>query len=136
MNIETKINSDFIIAFKTKDFARKNVLAVVRGEMQNLKKNLMVDVLDDEKTITVLMKFIKGIRSNITMASVPNPDHVYELGILESYLPVEMSEDDIRAKIIELIEAGASNIGQIMRVFVTLYVDRQKVSTIYKELSN
>jgi len=134
MNIEAKINADFTAAFKAKDFDRKNILAVVRGEMQNLKKILIIDELDDENSTIILTKFVKGIRMNIKQSAIPKSSDLYELEVLEGYLPKEISEDDIRDQIKELIESGVTNIGQVMRAFANKPVNRQLVSEIYTQL--
>jgi uncharacterized protein YqeY len=54
-----------------------------------------------------------------------------ELKIIESYLPKQMTEDEIVDKINELISNGASSTGEIMRGFAGLPADRKMVSEIY-----
>ena len=45
-----------------------------------------------------------------------------------------MSESDIKLKLEELISGGASSIGDIMKGFNGLQVDKKKVSVIYQSL--
>jgi uncharacterized protein YqeY len=57
----------------------------------------------------------------------------YELVIIESYLPKQMSEADINEKLDELISSGVTDIGSIMKAFATLSVDKKLVSELAKK---
>ena len=130
MTIEMKINADFMTAFKSRNTMVKTLLGTVKGEMQTLKKNLVVESLSDEKSIELLNKFAKNMKETIRLTN--DESAKAELNIIESYLPKQMSEAEINAKLDEIISAGASNIGQIMKVFATLPVDKKMVSELAK----
>ena len=55
-----------------------------------------------------------------------------ELLVIESYLPKQMSEAEVNAKLDEIIASGVSNIGMIMKAFATLPVDKKLVSELAK----
>jgi uncharacterized protein YqeY len=130
MTIENQINQSFLSAYKNKDMNLKNFLGIIKGEMENVKKNIMVDSLPDAETMKILAKFVKGIKENIQHSN--DPKFQWELSIVQGFMPKEMSRDEIEQKISELVSNGASNIGEIMKAFTTLAADKKVVSEIAK----
>jgi len=130
MTIEKQIESDFLKAFKERNTEVKNLLAVVKGEMQTAKKNLMVESLSDEQSIKILSKFAKNLKENISLSN--DEKSKKELVVIESYLPKQMSESEVSAKLDEILASGVTNIGQIMKEFAQLPADKKMVSEIAK----
>ena len=98
--------------------------------MQTMKKNLVVENLSDEESIKILGKFAKNLKENIRL--MYDQKSKTELTIIESYLPKQMSEDEVNTMLDELIASGVSNIGMIMKAFATLPVDKKLVSELAK----
>lgn len=138
MTIEKRIEADFIKAFKERNTEVKSLLSTVKGEMQTIKKNIVVDNLSDEESIKILGKFAKNLRETIkTLTPIHGMGESikktsFELAIIESYLPKQMSEAEINEKLDEVIASGASDIGSIMKAFATLSVDKKLVSDLAK----
>ena len=131
MTIEKRIEADFLKAFKEKNTEVKSLLSTVKGEMQTTKKNLMVDNLSNDESIKILAKFAKNLKENIRLMNDEKSQR--ELLVIESYLPKQMSEAEVSAKLDELIASGVSNIGMIMKAFATLPVDKKLVSELAKK---
>jgi len=130
MTIEKRIETDFMSAFKSRNMEVKTLLGTVKGEMQNLKKVLNVDALSDEKSMELLNKFAKNMKETIKLT---NDEKIKEeLAIIETYLPKQMSEAEIIAKLDEVIASGASNIGAVMKAFADLPVDKKHLSELVK----
>lgn len=125
-----KINADFMVAFKARNTTAKTLLGTVKGEMQNLKKVLMVESLSDEKSIELLNKFAKNMKETIRLTNDEATKD--ELAIIESYLPKQMSEAEVNAKLDEVLASGATNIGAIMKAFAGLPVDKKVLSELAK----
>jgi len=131
--LKEKIKKDFIEAMKNRETLRKNLLSVVVSEIQTIEKNTGVDNLSDEEVTKILTKNVKSLKE--TNNSFPSPETAEELSIVESYLPKQMSEDEIRIKITELMENGeANNIAEVMRVFGKLPADRSLVASTFHSL--
>lgn len=130
MTIEKRIETDFMSAFKSRNTEVKTLLGTVKGEMQNLKKVLMVESLSDEKSIELLTKFAKNMKETIRLTNDVKAKS--ELLIIESYLPKQMSEEEVISKLDEVIAAGATNIGQVMKSFAGLPVDKKMLSELIK----
>ena len=129
MTLKERINADYMTAFKTKDVTTKNLLSVIKGEIQTIEKNTGVDSMSDEDVLKIIAKTKKSLDE--TNSKFPSEQTSAELAIVESYLPKQMSEIEIEFKIKQLIEEGATNIGDIMKSFATLPADKKVVSSIY-----
>jgi uncharacterized protein YqeY len=132
MKLKEKINADYMSAFKSRNVVAKNVLSVIKGDVQLMEKNQMVETLSDEEVIKILNKSVKSLKE--TNASFPSAQTAEELSIVEAYLPKQMSEDDIKLHIKDLIDGGAGNIAEIMRAFASMPADRKLVSSIYQSM--
>lgn len=142
MTIEKRIETDFITAFKAKNMELKTLLGTIKGEIQTLKKNLMVENLSDEDAIKLLTKFAKGTKETIALleksesgmfASPALISARFELNILESYLPKQMTEAEINEKLDQLLSYGHNTIAQIMKEFAQLPADKKLVSELARK---
>jgi len=140
MTLKERISADYMAAFKAKDTASKNLLSVIKGEIQTVEKNTGVENMADEDVAKILNKTAKGLSESISkMKSIAGQEENIaqasaELAILQSYLPKPMSREEIVKKVSEMKESGIVNIGQIMKEFAGLPVDRKVVSEVIKEV--
>jgi len=139
MTIKERINVDYMTAFKAKDSVAKNLLSVIKGEIQTIEKNTGIDNMSDEDVTKILNKTVKSLNETIKSLAPAGKSEdivqaVVEQAILQSYLPKQLSKDEIFTKITDLKVAGITNIGQIMKEFAGLPVDRKVVSEVIKEL--
>ena len=130
--LKEKINADYMSAFRAKNTVAKNLLSVIKGEIQTIEKNTGVENLSDEEVTKILAKTRKSLEE--TRSKLPSDQTTEELFIVESYLPKQMNESEIAVKIQELVDGGASNIAEIMRAFASLPADRKLVSSVYHSL--
>ena len=138
--IKEQINKDYMTAFKAKNTVSKNLLSVVKGEIQTIEKNTGVDNLSDEEVLKILTKTAKSLNETIKALSPidgKGEDIVQacaELAIVQCYLPKQMSKEEVTEKVTEIVNSGVTNIGLIMKEFVSLPVDKKLVSEIAKSL--
>ena len=129
--LKEKINADYMSAFRSKNTVAKNLLSVIKGEIQTTEKNVGVETLSDEEVTKILNKTVKSLKE--TQSKAATVQTAEELFIVESYLPKQMTAEEIEMKIDDLIEFGAaSNMGEVMKAFGGLPADRKLVSDIYK----
>ena len=131
MSLKEKISADYMTAFRSKNVVAKNLLSVIKGEIQTQEKNTGVETLSDEEVTKILNKTVKSLKETIDKGGETSK---VELEIIEGYLPKQLSREDIVAKVTELKVAGITNIGQIMKEFASLPVDRKIVSEVIKEI--
>ena len=132
--IEKQINQDYLSAFKERRVVEKNLLGVVKGEIQTLKKNLVLEELPDTETIKILQKFAKNLKENMKHSS--DSKFGEELEIIEKYLPKQMDASEIEARLDVIIASGNKNIGSIMKEFANLNVDKKFLSELIKTKIN
>ena len=131
MTLKERVNADYLKAFKEKNTVAKNLLSVVKGEIQTIEKNPGSASLSDEDVIKILNKVAKSLKETINAGS---EQAKVELEIVESYLPKQMSKEEITNKVKELINSGVTNIGAIMKEFAALPADKKVVSEVVKEV--
>jgi uncharacterized protein YqeY len=138
--IKEQINKDYMTAFKAKNTVAKNLLSVVKGEIQTIEKNTGVENMSDEDVLKILTKTAKSLNETIKALS-PIDGKVeelvqacYELVIVQGYLPKQMSKEEVVAKVTELVNSGITQIGAIMKEFGSLPADKKLVSETIKEI--
>lgn len=130
MKLREQINKDFMTAFKSKNIVAKNLLSVVRGEIQTTEKNTGKE-LSDEEVLAILTKTAKSLKEMVANGSEQAKE---ELSIVENYLPKQMSKEEVTTKVTEIVNSGATNIGAIMKEFASLPADKKMVSEVAREL--
>ena len=131
MSLKEKISKDYMTAFKERNAVAKNLLSVVKGEIQTIEKNTGVDCLSDAEVIKILNKTAKSLNEVITTSG--DEESKLQLTIVEALLPTALTREDIVTKVNELVASGVTNVGGIMKEFATLQVDRKVVSEVIKE---
>jgi uncharacterized protein YqeY len=135
MTLKEKINKDYIEAFKAKNTVAKNLLSVIKGEIQTIEKNTGAENLSDEDVIKILNKTVKSLKETLT--SVTESEKMMyvqtELSIVDSYLPTQLSVEEIQSKIDALVASGVKNLGMIMKEFNSFPVDKKVVSELAKK---
>jgi uncharacterized protein YqeY len=134
MKLKEQISKDYMTAFKEKNVVAKNLLSVVKGEIQTIEKNTGVECLSNEDVIKILNKTAKSLKEVIELSG--DEESKLQLVIVEGYLPKEMTREDVTKKVNELVNSGVTNIGGIMKEFASLQVDRKVVSEVIKEVLN
>jgi len=122
--LEEKIFNDYKEAMKNRDTLKSSVLSFLRAAMMNTAIEKKKKNLDDNDAIAVIKKQIKQRQDSIEQFQKGNRQDLAdkeskELEILKSYLPAELSSDEIK-KIIEdaILSTGASGIkdmGKVMK---------------------
>jgi uncharacterized protein YqeY len=131
--LKDQINKDYMTAFKERDTVKKNLLSVVKGEIQTHEKNQGIENMSDEEVIKILNKMAKSLREVfVTDSSQVLTDVKIELDIIEAYLPKQMSREEISLKLEELYGSGVTQMGDIMKAFATLPADKKVVSELIK----
>jgi uncharacterized protein YqeY len=130
--LKLQISKDYMTAFKERNVVSKNLLSVIKGEIQNIEKNTGVENLSDEEVIKILNKTAKSLKVVIDISG--DEESKLQLVIVESYLPKSLTREEVTLKVKSLSEAGVNNIGGIMKAFSNEVVDRKMLSEVIKEV--
>ena len=118
--IKEKINADFIEAFKSKDSVKKNLLGVIRGEIQTKEKAPGATQLTDAEVMAVISKSYKNITETLAQVG-SNAELEAEAKVLEAYLPKQLTIEEISSELEKIVvEVGATSArdtGKIMGAF-------------------
>jgi uncharacterized protein YqeY len=139
MKLKEKINADYMTAFRAKNTIAKNLLSVIKGEIQTIEKNTGVENMSDEDVMKILKKTVKSLKE--TNASFPSAQTAEELFIAEAYLPTQMSEEEVRTAVDEIIASMRTTLtvkemGKVMGQFNSKYAglaDGKLVSQAVKD---
>ncbi|MCP5079269.1 MAG: GatB/YqeY domain-containing protein [Psychromonas sp.] len=145
MELRDQLNNDLKTALKSGDRVK---VATLRG-LKSALKYAEIDAgseLDKDGLLAVISKQAKQRRDSITEFTKANrtdlvDQETLELAILEQYLPAQLSEDDVKAKVTVIIEElGVTNMrgmGQVMKASMAELkgkADGKIVSKVVKEL--
>lgn len=118
MSLRDKIRDDMNAARRDRDKARTMLLNMTLSEMKNKEIDLKRDLTDPE-VVDVVQKAIKRrreaaeqMRAGARVELAEKEEQ--EATLLASYLPPQMTEDDVRALIREAIAGGANTMGAVM----------------------
>ncbi len=143
--LDEQIMADYKQAMKDKDAVKSSTLSFLRSQLKYALIEKRVEKLEDADIVTVIKKQVKQRQDSIEQfekggrADLAEKEKI-ELGILRSYLPVEMSVEQIRSIIAQgVAEAKASSVkdmGNVMKVVLPKLAgkaDSKTVSDLVKE---
>jgi uncharacterized protein YqeY len=145
MTLEEKLLDDFKVAMKNKESAKVSTLSFLRAQISYAALEKKKKGLDDSECLAVIKKLIKQHQDSIEQFKVGNrPDLVNketkELEILKTYLPQELSGEEVKKIIEEVVQnSGASGIKDMGRVMKEVLAraagsaDNKIVSELVKE---
>jgi uncharacterized protein YqeY len=147
MNTKEKLENDMKDAMRNKDEARKRTLRMALSEIK-LAEIDKRGALDEAEVIAIIQKEVKSRREAIADAErASRPDLVAdantEIAILETYLPQQLTPEELDALAQEAVdETGATSIremGQVMKVLMPRLEGRatgQEASQAVRKLLN
>lgn len=124
MTLEEKMDADLKESLKSKDAIRVSTLRMVKAGIKNLAIEKRVEVLEDKDVVSIISKQIKQHRDSIEQFAKGNRQDLVdkekaELAILESYLPKQLSAEELKAIIKSAIEKvgakGRADMGKVMK---------------------
>lgn len=113
MSLHTDIKAQMIEAMKAKDAVR---LSVIRGLLSSFTNELVAksrkpdEMLSDEEVLTVISRAVKQRKDSIEQfekggrSDLAEAEKV-ELGILQAYLPTQMTEEEVFEYVKQKVEA-------------------------------
>lgn len=121
MSLEDQIRNDMKEALKQGQKERLSTLRTALAQIKDERIKKKSD-LNDNDVITVLMRAVKSRKDSIIMYKQGGRQDLVdkesnEVEILQSYLPEQITEDEIKSVITEIItSSGASDIKDIGKV--------------------
>lgn len=144
MTLEETINADIKTAMLSKDSAKLEALRAVKAAILLLKTS--PEGLTEDTAIKALQKMVKQRKETAAIYTTQNRSdladtELSQAAIIETYLPKQMSEDELRTELAKIIaSSGASSpadMGKVMGIASKQFAgkaDGKIISTIVKEL--
>jgi len=147
MSLKDLLMQDLKTAMQEKDVLKKTTVTMLRAAVKQVEVDQRVELLDQD-IVEIVAKQIKQKRAAIEEFSKGGrqdlvDEALAEIHILEAYLPEQLTEEQIKAMVLEAIaETGASSpkdMGKVMGVMTPKtkgLADGKLVATLVKEQLN
>lgn len=114
-----RIRADLNTARKERDRTRMDALGMLIAEAQNRRIEKGAELSDDD-VVALLTTAVKRRREAADQMRAGGREELAakeesEAAVLQGYLPEGLSEDEVRALVREAIDAGAADIGAVMK---------------------
>lgn len=122
MNLNEKLTADLKAAMKEKNKLKKDVIIMIRSDIKQWEVDKRQDV-SDEDVIQIISKQVKQRKDSIEDFEKSGREDLVEqnrkeIEILHTYLPTQLTEEEIRGIVKEAIEKvqpeSKSDMGKIM----------------------
>lgn len=121
-DLKTRVTDDMKAAMKGGDKPRLGVIRLILAALKQREVDERI-VLDDTQVLHTLEKMLKQRRDSITQYEAAQREDLaaqerYEVGVIEAYLPVQLSDAELDTLIAQCIsDAGATSprdMGKVM----------------------
>lgn len=145
--LKEKLMEDLKSAMKEKNTNKKNAVQMVRTAILQIEKDKGIEV-EDEKILEIIAKEVKTRKDSLTEFEKAGRDDLIkqtqeEIEVLSTYLPKQLSKEELTEKIREIItQIGASSIkdmGAVMKEAkkqIGTAADGKTINEVVKELLN
>lgn len=122
MSLKARITEDMKAAMRAQDKPRLGVIRLILAAIKQIEVDTRLE-LDETATIAVLDKMIKQRRESIRQYTDAGrtdlaDQEIFELGIIQAYLPQQLSESELTALIqqgiAETAAASVRDMGKVM----------------------
>ena len=143
MNLKSMITEDMKNAMRSKDINRLGTIRLLLAAIKQKEVDERIE-LTDTQVITIVEKMIKQRKDTINQFTTAKRQDLVdqetsELLLLETYLPAQLSEEEILAKVKQTIEAsgavGPQDMGKVIGILkpeLAGQADMGKVSALVK----
>ena len=143
LNLKSVITEDMKNAMRSKDINRLGTIRLLLAAIKQKEVDERIE-LTDTQVITIVEKMIKQRKDSINQFTTAKRQDLVdqetsELLLLETYLPAQLSEEEILAKVKQTIEAsgavGPQDMGKVIGILkpeLAGQADMGKVSALVK----
>ena len=142
MGLKEQLMQDYKDAMKSADAVKKNTVNMVRAAIKQHEVDQRVTIEDDADIVKIIKKQVKMRADALEDFMKAGRDDMLEaykseIEILKSYLPEEMGEDEIKAKVAEIaenlgIEKNMKSMGTLMKSAMAELKDKADGSAVNK----
>lgn len=141
MSIREQILADIKEAMKAKDEFKRDTLRTLNAALKQVEVDQRIE-MTDEVVLPLLQKeikkradsvelYLKGAREDLAKKEQS------EIELIKTYLPAQLSDDELKEKIKSIIEKVGKNLGAVMKMAkdeIGASAEAKRISIIAKEL--
>ena len=141
MSIREQILADIKEAMKAKDEFKRDTLRTLNAALKQVEVDQRIE-MTDEVVLPLLQKeikkradsvelYIKGAREDLAKKEQD------EIELIKAYLPAQLSDEELKEKIKNIIERAGKNLGAVMKIAkdeIGASAEAKRISMIAKEL--
>ena len=141
MSIREQILADIKEAMKAKDEFKREALRTLNAALKQVEVDQRIE-MTDEVVLPLLQKeikkradsvelYLKGAREDLAKKEQS------EIELIKTYLPAQLSDDELKEKIKSIIEKVGKNLGAVMKTAkdeIGASAEAKRISMIAKEL--
>ena len=141
MSIREQILADIKEAMKAKDEFKRDTLRTLNAALKQVEVDQRIE-MTDEVVLPLLQKeikkradsvelYLKGAREDLAKKEQS------EIELIKTYLPAQLSDDELKEKIKSIIEKVGKNLGAVMKTAkdeIGASAKAKRISMIAKEL--
>ena len=141
MSIREQILADIKEAMKAKDEFKRDTLRTLNAALKQVEVDQRIE-MTDEVVLPLLQKeikkradsvelYLKGAREDLAKKEQS------EIELIKTYLPAQLSDDELKEKIKSIIEKVGKNLGAVMKTAkdeIGASAEAKRISMIAKEL--
>ena len=143
--LKEKLMEDLKNSMKEKNVIRKNVIQMVRAAILQIEKDKGIEV-DDNKILEIIAKEVKTRNDSLEDFRKGGREDLVEqakqeIAILSEYLPKQLSREELKEKIQNIInELGANSIKEMWAVMkeakaqIGIAADGKSINEVVREL--
>ncbi len=144
MSLKQQLTDDMKAAMKGGEKDKLQVIRLINAAIKQREVDERI-TLDDTQVLAVLEKMVKQRKDSITQYEAAAREDLaqverYELGVIQTYLPAQMSADEVEAIVVASIaEAGATSAKDMGKVIALVKpkvagrTDMGKLSELVKQ---
>ena len=141
MSIREQILADIKEAMKAKDEFKRDTLRTLNAALKQIEVDQRIEMTDEvvlpllqreiKKRADSVELYIKGAREDLAKKEQG------EIELIKTYLPAQLSDEELKAKIETIIQKTGKNLGAVMKMAkdeIGASAEAKRISMIAKEL--
>ena len=141
MSIREQILADIKEAMKSKDEFKRDTLRTLNAALKQVEVDQRIE-MTDEVVLPLLQKEIKKRADSVELYLKGEREDLAkkeqgEIDLIKAYLPAQLSDEELKAKIEAIIQKAGKNLGAVMKMAkdeIGASAEAKRISMIAKEL--
>jgi gatB/yqey family protein len=141
MSIREQILADIKEAMKAKDEFKRDTLRTLNAALKQVEVDQRIEMTDDV-VLPLLQKEIKKRADSVELYLKGEREDLAkkeqgEIDLIKAYLPAQLSDEELKAKIEAIIQKAGKNLGAVMKMAkdeIGASAEAKRISMIAKEL--